>query len=271
MAFEQHSLGRDSINDSAVILNSSMIAAMFVRLIVWLQLVVICSCCQNDEHPFDLDSQPWNTLTIRPGRSVSLVCRGAKFHRKQWTVTHGSAINLMVYSSRGGQPAIRTVCHEDDHCQPLGRPVAELTCSGERISPTIESKLHVHLYLECNIPAVSSHNKTVPRNASRSDTLKDATRAKNQDFHGLIIGFGVCVALAMLSSLIVFMHRKCAKIQLKSCFCLSGSTSTYPSSAKDAGDGSQKPQFMHLMRGGNIHMAQLQKKRVMGNAQTSEF
>lgn len=227
-------------------------------VLIAISLVLVKSRCINSVHSFNL-SRHLSTdysITISNSESWTLFCVGEEFVNKSWTILNGSALTLTA-SAAGDAIVLKTDCYKTlNRCE-----VISLKCSGQRNATGDRLDIHLNLYPDC---LQKSHQRSIKSaevtSAGCEEALDRGISVENNeepDFFGLIVGFVVCTILALLSCLIVFVHKKCSDSQLNNLFCVT-SHGAKSQSHKDPLESSQRPNL--LLRGGNVALAKLNKR-----------
>lgn len=183
--------------------------------------------CQTESHTIDLGQDappPSKDLAYRPDNTNLLfVCKGEGFENKTWQTSGLLSGVKSSYSDNDGGLVIEVSCGERASCQAF-----TLTCSGTRVSSSTLLSVHTHLSPDCGIGDSTEGESIIVTSAAASSQQveKHALIGKHVPYFGIILGFSICVGLAVISCLVVFMQRQCnTKSWARHCHCLSTSNS----------------------------------------------
>lgn len=190
------------------------IAASLLKLIVIFNSLSPSHTCVLLEKEINLDlAEPMSpqVITFIPSKtSLTITCRGSTFANKTWDI---SAIfsNFSVRQHTESDLSLHIDCRSAFQPDCFN---ASLTCSGERKSTG--DKLSIPVILQSSCPdkksdeyiSATNSNITTATAALIEDTT-EKSHYSDMDYFGIIIGFSICLALGIVSALIVCMQKKC--------------------------------------------------------------
>ena len=230
------------------------------RILAW--WIIALSCCFNVlagsqskactelSHTINLNnhtSEPHSRLTYTPfTTSLILVCSGDYYDNITWQTegTFSAGIHLR-YTEKGGDLVMNIMCGKLSKCSPI-----KLLCSGNRISDNVEQVIHISLYPEC---ITADTTTALLRNPTTSES--DMKQQKGQlkpiggpmPYFGIILGFSICIGLAAISCLVVFLQKKLnARSLARHCGCMGHHHAGKRHTDMDMDKGRQMPAFMKI-------------------------
>lgn len=167
------------------------------------------SVCATKTHTVDLNqnhqSQHRNIEYTARATSLILVCSGTYYTNITWR-TVGSLSGLsLTYTQTQGELVLSVECGKVNTCSRV-----VVTCSGTRLSDSQEREISITFSPRCNINTESStetYNSTA-KTGSLKLMREQSDFAGPLPYFGIILGFSICVGLAAISCLVVFLQRQ---------------------------------------------------------------
>lgn len=145
--------------------------------------------------------------------SLSLICMGGNFKHISWHTDGILTRQTLSYTSQdGGKLVMNILCGEVSRCSQIN-----LTCSGKSLSDNTEQVVTVSLFPECTSIAYHSKQKLSTNVTSTEGVIEEQVSSYPMPYFGIVLGFSVCVGLAIISCLVVFLQKQLSTKSLARC------------------------------------------------------
>ena len=159
--------------------------------------------CRTQTLMVNLDEVPaaptsYRNVTYSPSStSLRLVCTGENVRNLSWQTRDALGKRISSYNTEGRSYLAMTLpCEELSLCSQI-----TLTCSGERIADNTKQQLFIDVFPECT--SQPNFNKQ----ESSTNTTELLTLSP-MPYFGIILGFSICVGLAFISCMVVFLQKQ---------------------------------------------------------------